>query len=198
MRMLKRCLWIAAFALGLAPGAARADFLFTPYAGMTFGKDASGHEHGMYGVSFNWMGKGIAGAEIDLGYSPNFFEPKNCTTCNTLTGSNNVLDLMFNGVIGVPIGGQKGIGVRPYGLIGFGLLRQEVPGISDAFKVTTNDFGFDVGGGTYIFFSDHWGIRGDLRYLRSLQDNNSGSGSFPDFAAGKFDFWRWTAGVTIR
>jgi opacity protein-like surface antigen len=196
--MLKKCLLVAALAVVALPGVARADFLFTPYAGMTFGKDASDHEHGMYGVSFNWMGAGIAGLEIDFGYSPNFFEDKDCTTCSTFTGKNNVIDLMFNGVIGVPIGGQKGLGVRPYGLIGVGLLRQSVPGATDLLKVSTNDFGFDIGGGTYIFFSDHVGIRGDVRYLRSLQDNDSGTAGFPDFALGKFDFWRWTAGVTIR
>jgi len=196
--MLKRCLFIAALAVVTLPGAARADFLFTPYAGMTFGKDAKGNEHGMYGVSLNWMGGGIAGAEIDFGYSPNFFEPKDCTTCGTFVGSNNVLDLMFNGVLGVPVGGQKGVGVRPYVLAGVGLLRQQVPGVTDLVKVQTNDFGFDFGFGTYIFVSNHVGFRGDVRYLRSLEDNNAGTGGFPDFAAGKFDFWRWNVGVTFR
>jgi len=196
--MLRRSMWIAALALALLPGAARADFLFTPYGGMTFGKDAKDREHGVYGASFNWMGGGVGGVEIDFGFAPNFFEPKDCTTCSNLTGQNNVLDLMFNGVLGIPVGGQSGLGFRPYVLGGVGLLRQNVPGVSDAFKVNTNDFGVDAGFGTYIFVSDHVGFRGDVRYFRSLQDNDAGLGGLPNFALGKFDFWRWTAGITFR
>ena len=196
--MLKRSLWIAAMALVILPGAARADFLFTPYIGQVFGKDAKDREHAMYGASLAWMGGGIGGLEIDFGYSPNFFEPKNCPTCSSVTGTNNVVDLMFNGVVGAPIGGQKGVGFRPYALAGVGLLRQAVPGVTDALKITTNDFGFDVGFGTYVFVSNHVGFRGDVRYFRSLQDSNQGTGNIPDFKVGNFDFWRWSAGVTFR
>ncbi len=196
--MLKRCALIAALALIALPGVARADFLFTPYLGQTFGKDASGHEHAMFGGTVGWMGGGIGGLEIDFGYSPNFFEDKVCPTCNSFVGSNNVLDLMFNGVVGVPIGGQKGVGLRPFALAGVGLLRQQVPAVSDAFKVNTNDFGFDLGFGTYVFVSNHVGFRGDVRYFRSLQDNLAGTGNIPAFALGKFDFWRWSGGITFR
>jgi hypothetical protein len=195
--MLKRCVLIAAVALAVVPGVAGADFLFTPFAGRTFAKDAEGNEHGTYGASLAWMGGGIAGAEIDLGFVPNFFEPKDCTTCDNLTGSNNVVDVMFNVVIGAPIGGQNGGGVRPYVVGGVGLLRQQVPGATDLLKVQTNDFGFDLGFGLYGFVSDHVGFRGDVRYFRSLQDEDP-SATIPSFALGKFDFWRWTVGVTFR
>jgi hypothetical protein len=88
--MLKRYVVMAAVALMALPGLAQADFLFTPFAGMTFGKDASGREHGTYGASIGQMGAGIAGWELDFGYTPNFFEPKDCSTCEALTGKNNV------------------------------------------------------------------------------------------------------------
>jgi opacity protein-like surface antigen len=187
---------LALAVLLLAPGVARADWLFTPYGGMTFGQDAKNLEHFNWGVSAGWMGAGIAGWEVDFNTTPNFFEPKNLDTNSvTLFGSDNVTSLMANFVAGVPVGGQKGVGFRPYGSIGFGLLRQAVPGTSDFLKVTNNDFGMNVGFGAHVFTSDHVGFRGDVRYVRSLQKDES---TVTDFALGNFDYWRWTVGVTFR
>ena len=42
----------------------------------------------------------------------------------------------------------------------------------------------------------HVGFRGDLRYFRDLEDTEQ-TGGFT-LAAGKFDFWRGTAGLTFR
>ena len=50
----------AAMALMLAPGAANADWLFTPNIGAGFGGSASGREHLTYGASIGWMGAGGA------------------------------------------------------------------------------------------------------------------------------------------
>ena len=43
--MLKKCAMLAALATLLAPGAASADWLFTPNVGAGFGGSASGREH---------------------------------------------------------------------------------------------------------------------------------------------------------
>src|SRR5215208_5938223 len=72
--MLKRCAMTAALLLVLAPGVARADWLFTPNIGSSFGGDASGNEHLSWGASIGWMGAGIFGWEADLAYTPEFFE----------------------------------------------------------------------------------------------------------------------------
>jgi hypothetical protein len=42
------------------------------------------------------------------------------------------------------------------------------------------------------FFTDHVGVRGDIRYLRSFKDLAD------NFDAGAFHYWRGTAGVTFR
>jgi hypothetical protein len=81
---------------------------------------------------------------------------------------------------------------------GVGLLRQQVPGLTDALKVTANDFGFDLGFGAMGFFSDHVGLRGDVRYFRSVESNDDNDNGIPSFAAGNFDFWRWTVGIVLR
>jgi opacity protein-like surface antigen len=179
----------------LLPGVARADWLFTPYGGMTFGKDASNLEHFNWGVDAGWMGHGIVGFDVDFNHTPNFFEPKDATNTTELFGSNNVTSLMGNLLIGAPIGGQKGGGVRPYVSGGIGLLKSNVPGASDFLTISSNDFGMNFGFGAHVFASDHVGFRGDVRYLRSLQKNDS---TVTNFALGNFDFWRWTVGVTFR
>ena len=179
----------------LLPGVARADWLFTPYGGMTFGKDAKDLEHFNWGVDAGWMGHGIVGFDVDFNHTPNFFEPKDATNTTELFGSNNVTSLMGNILVGAPIGGQKGGGVRPYVSGGFGLLKQNVPGATDFLKVSSNDFGMNFGFGAHVFASDHVGFRGDVRYLRSLQKNDS---TVTNFALGNFDFWRWTVGITFR
>jgi opacity protein-like surface antigen len=193
---MKKSLLVVTAVLLMLPGSARADWLVTPYAGMTFKGDATGLEHLTYGLSAGFMGAGIAGFEADLGYTPRFFEPKDSTNSNDLTGSNNVTSLMGNLLLGVPVGGQSGGGIRPYVVGGVGLLKQNVPGVTDFFEASSaNDFGFDLGFGAVGFVSDHVGFRGDIRYLRSFQEEQR---TGPNVGVGKFDFWRWTAGITLR
>lgn len=179
----------------MTPAVSRADWLFTPYGGMTFGKDAKNLEHFSWGASAGWMGAGIAGFEVDFNHTPNFFEPKDSTNTTKLFGSNNVTSLMGNLVLGAPIGGQSGPGIRPYVSAGLGLLKTNVPGTSEFLDVSRNDWGFNLGFGAHVFASDHVGFRGDVRYVRSLQKDET---TVTDFALGNFDFWRWTAGITIR
>ena len=68
-----------------APAKASADWLFTPFVGLNWGSsvnfnDAFGdfedefEKRGTFGASLAWMGAGIAGFEIDFGYTPNFFQ----------------------------------------------------------------------------------------------------------------------------
>jgi opacity protein-like surface antigen len=192
--MARKYLLVMAVLL-LLPGVARADWLFTPYGGMTFGKDAKNLEHFNWGLSAGWMGAGIVGWEVDFNHTPNFFEAKDASNTTELFGKNNVTSLMGNVLVGVPVGGQHGVGIRPYVSGGVGLLKQNVPAASDLLSVSSNDFGMNFGFGAHVFASDHVGFRGDLRYLRSFQKDDS---TATNFALGNFDFWRWTAGVTFR
>ncbi len=192
---MKRYALIAAFALLLAPASARADWLFTPNIGTTFGGDASGNEHLTYGASLGWMGAGVVGWEVDFGVTPNFFEASDANGSLDFTGSNNVFTAMGNLLVGIPVGGQTGGGFRPYGVAGVGLLKSKVDA-GDAFKADNNDFGFNLGAGAIGFFNSHVGLRGDVRYFRALQDPDEDN-EF-DVSVGNFDFWRGTVGVTLR
>ena len=192
--MLKKYAMMAALVLVLSPAAARADWLFTPSLGTTFGADTNGNEHFTYGVSIGWMGAGIMGWEADLSYTPEFFEGSDGDF--DFTGDSNVMTAMANVILGIPVGGQTGGGVRPYFAAGLGLLQREISSDEALFNVNNNEFGFNVGGGVMGFMTDHVGFRGDLRYTRSLEDPSEDN-EF-DIGVGNFDYWRGTAGVTFR
>jgi hypothetical protein len=61
---------------------------------------------------------------------------------------------------------------------------------------TNNAFGYDIGAGMMGFFTQHVGLRGDVRYLRSLQDTDRGAGV--DVDPGRLGYWRLSVGVTFR
>lgn len=193
--------------LGLvaAPAPAAADWLFTPFIGTTFNGSADfddGFPGGdeferkiTYGASLGWMGAGALGFEFDFGYAPNFFETLVDDEEFSFADDSNVTTLMGNIIIGAPIGGQSGAGIRPFGVAGLGLIRTQVTTVDGFFDVDGNDWGFNVGAGIIGFISDNVGIRGDIRYFRSFEGDDEEDF---DFALGEFDFWRATVGVTFR
>ena len=188
-----------------APSKASADWLFTPFVGWNWGGTANlinggdfddeFEQKAMFGASLGWMGAGIVGFEVDFGYSPNFFE--NTTgSSNFEFGDSNLTTLMGNVLIGVPIGGQHGLGFRPYAVGGVGLIKSSIGDAEDLFDIDSSNWGFNVGAGAMFFFSDRIGLRGDVRYFRSLQDDDPDDDF--DFGLSHFRFWRGTAGVTFR
>ena len=192
--MLKKCAVMAALVLALSPAAAQADWLFTPNLGTTFGGDTNGNEHFTYGASIGWMGAGIFGWEADLSYTPEFFEGSDADF--DFSGGSNVVSVMANAIIGIPIGGQTGGGFRPYFAAGIGMLQPEARSSDDLFHVDNSEWGFNLGFGAMGFMTDHIGLRGDVRYLRSFEDPVRDNDF--DIAVGNFDYWRGTAGVTFR
>jgi opacity protein-like surface antigen len=196
---------LALIASVAAPSKASADWLLTPFVGWNWGGTAnlinSGsfddefEQKAMFGASLGWMGAGIVGFEADFGFSPNFFE--NTTgSSNFQFAKSNLTTAMGNILVGVPIGGQHGVGFRPYAVGGVGIIKSRIGEVGDIFEVDSTNWGFDVGAGALFFFSDRVGIRGDVRYFRSIQDDT------PDdllqVGLGDFRFWRGTAGVTFR
>jgi len=188
-RFVKPIVLSAAVALVCAPIAARAEGYVNPWAGVNFGSQVDSGRGG-FGVNAGAMGAGIVGAEAAFGFNPSFFGSSNDF------GTNTVLDLMGNLIVGIPVGGRHGPGVRPYVSGGLGLIRTQVDG-GDVFfpEFSDNDFGWNLGAGVMGFFNDHVGLRGDLRYFRTVNSN------FPDsfdFDNGDFHYWRAGIGLVIR
>lgn len=187
-RVAKFCVLAAVLAVGV-PASARAEGYVSPWAGVQFGSGSNvNNGRGGFGVNAGAMGAGIIGGEASFGYSPSFFGTENDF------GSNTVIDLMGNLIIGIPIGGTHGGGFRPFVTGGLGLIRTQIDG-GTVFKVSnsSNHFGYNLGAGAMGFFNDHVGVRGDIRYLRTV------NGDLVDgLDLGGFHFWRLSAGVVIR
>ena len=193
---LRKAVILGALALvGLAPSTAHADWLFTPFIGANFGGDTQDKKLN-YGASIGFMGAGVFGVEMDFGYSPNFFEPNDDPL--DLVGDSNVTTLMGNLIVGVPLGGTKGPGFRPYATVGMGLMRTKLQSAGQLFDADSSDFGVSVGGGAMGFFNDSVGLRGDIRYFRNIADTHEIHIGDLDFDLGGFNFWRGTAGVVFR
>ena len=165
---------------------ARADWLLTPFLGVTFGGDTP-NEQVNYGLSFAFLGGGVFGVEFDAAITPNFFDSGNPSVP---LDDSNVSTVMGNLMLSVP--GP----VRPYASGGVGLVRIGATSVGNVFDVDDNSFGFNVGGGIMGQFSEHVGVRGDVRYFRSVQDSNAGDDL--DLDLGGFDFWRGSLGVIFR
>lgn len=191
---VRNLLWMSLVALLLMAPSARADYFVSPLIGGNFGGDTnSDSRKAPFGVSFGYMGAGIVGVEGQVMYTPSFFGDKD------LIGTNNVFSLMGNVIVGAPLGSWNRQ-IRPYVSGGVGLLRARIGGdATDLFDITENDFGMNIGAGAMGFFSPHVGLRGDVRYFRSL----NGSRSFLDpldltSNTGHFNFWQATGGVAFK
>ena len=186
---------LAAVVITLAPAPARADGFFIPFLGVNFGGD-SGKEFSEafetnqfnWGASLGWMGGGVFGFEGDFGYSPDFYGKTDAGGSGAFTATANVL-------LGLPFGGQQGFGVRPYGLVGVGLLSST----SDfgTPEIDENNVTWSAGGGLMLFFGTRAGLRFDVRYFRTFDDLEI-LGVELGQSPGKVDFTRGSIGFVFR
>jgi len=164
------------------PGPVWSQSYFTPFIGYNFGGDSVNcvslrncdDKRTNFGVS---IGKtnGIFGVEQDIGYVPHFG--------NTPDGGNSsMLTLMSSLMVVAPLGP-----VQPYGLFGVGLMRVHTVAGSK------NALGYDIGAGMNLFLTNRFGLRGDLRRMRSLHNV-----TLFVFSGEKLEFWRASLGLTLR
>ena len=190
---------IATLALAIAPSAAWADGYFVPFIGANFGGDVGrplsetvdDRNRMTFGFGVGGMAGGIFGAEFDFGYTRNFYAKDGAVVTKS-----NLITAMPALVIGIPVGGQSGVGIRPYVLAGAGLLRRDLD-FNTLDTVSRNDFGYELGGGVMGYFTDHVGLRGDLRYFRNFKVDDFNVDKV-DFDKGTFNFGRATIGVLFR
>jgi opacity protein-like surface antigen len=189
--VIKTLIIASAAAVVLAPLQARADGFVTPWVGSSFGSNIQNGQASL-GVSAGGMGAGIIGGEADFGWSPSAFGTKSDF------GNNTVMSLMGNLIVGIPVGGTHGGGVRPYAVGGIGLIRSQIDGGTLATVSSSNNmFGWDAGAGVMGYFSEHVGMRGDVRYLRATSDLTTNVSSI-DLNGNQLHFWRASIGVTFR
>ena len=202
---LGRVLLIALVVLGLTSPSASADVLLTPFVGANVGGSSSAPIASLvgdasrtsFGASAAIMSGGVLGLEADFGYTPRFFSAEIPIAGVPLTlAQNRVITAMANLTAGVPIQGRSGVGIRPYGVSGVGLIRQQIDLVGGLAGYTANDLGYNVGGGLMVFFGRHVGLRGDVRHFRGV--GGSGLTDLLDLEPGAFNFTRTSVGVTFR
>jgi len=174
------------------PAPARGDVLITPFAGVSFLDDDTKRNIGAsVGVG------GLVGVEFDVSQ----------TRIGTYEGvrivdlTADVTTIMGNVVVRVPTGP-----VQPYASAGAGLIRLSgnvrVPFLGSVASASAQDIGVNAGGGVHLFPTDNFGIRGDVRYFRSVGDISltelTDLGSLTDLPLPRLDFWRATVGVTFK
>jgi len=197
MKIASRVAVLPLLGLLLVPSLSYADGFVVPSVGVSFGGDAHRTLIGAtqdasqieYGVAVGWMGKGIFGVEGNFSYGPNFFGSGGGVD------SSRVVTAMANAIVGIPIGGQVGGGVRPFVNGGIGLIRRDIHSGVALSDFSANDFGFDVGAGVMGYFSDHYGMRVDFQYFRNFDATTVNA---IGLEVGNFNYYRGSVGFLFR
>lgn len=195
MKICRAAAGALALMSALAAAPASADNYLTGFGGIVFGGDLAsgpaddfdlGNRHGVYGAAIGAIGSPL-GIELEFSYSPDFFGSN-----RAVVPQNNLVTLMGNLVIS----GRMGDRSRVYASAGGGLMKSSVEDAGDFLDVGGNDFGANAGVGLLAAVGDNLALRGDLRYFRNLGDEDADREIDIDF--GSFDFWRATAGLSLR
>jgi hypothetical protein len=188
---------LVAVAITFAPTPARADGFFIPFFGVNFGGDAGTQftqafdtSQFTFGASLGYMGGGVFGFESDFGYSPDFYGKTDTGGSRLFTGTGNL-------IVGVPFGGQQGFGVRPYALIGAGVITSGADFGGGAIDLGDTNLAWSAGGGVMLFLGSAVGLRGDVRYFRSFDDLEILGVPIAQ-SSGKVDFTRGSLGLVLR
>jgi hypothetical protein len=184
---LRRVLVVSVALLSFTPRFAQAQGFISPLLGYGFGGDSTTcisltnceEKRLSWGLSIGKM-NGAFGLEEDIAYTPNFFG-------KSAAGDSAMLTMMSNLMFIIPAGP-----IQPYAVVGLGLMRPHLK-FDSLTTLNKNVLGWDFGGGLNIFVTHSFGLRGDLRRVRSFKDVTLGV-----FGNDQIDFWRGSAGVTLR
>ena len=154
-------LTLVIFITGATP--ARAEGFISPFIGYNFGGDTGcpsisncEDKHLNWGFGVGSVG-GLFGVEAEFAFIPSFF--------GETSGSDNSLFTFMGNFLLAPKFGP----VQPYGTLGFGLIKTHIDlTLAGLIDNDQNDFGWNTGGGLMIHFSDHFGVRGDVRYFHAF------------------------------
>ncbi len=134
------------------------------------------------GASVAVVESGGFGAEIDLSHARRFDSDR--------FSESGITSLMFNAT---GIWNDPAALIRPYLVVGAGLIRVRACVADCRLVASRTDFGFDAGAGAFVLVNEIVGVRGDVRYIRYAQHHDD----IPLTDSGFFDFWRVTGGVSF-
>lgn len=177
-----------ALAAGVRPSAAQS--YISPFIGYDFGGDSGCPEiSNCESKNLNWgasVGRlgALFGSELEVGYASEFFG-------DAPGVSSSVLTIMGNLMLAPRFGPAQ-----PYLVTGLGLIKTNVEVTpSGLLETENNHFGWNLGGGLIGHFSEHVGVRGDVRYFHAFQDLEILGLPIAD---SKLDFGRASAGLVLK
>ena len=135
-----------------------------------------------WAVSVGALG-GLFGFELEFAQIPDFFG-------DSPTSESSVITVMGNFMLAPRFGP-----VQPYGTAGLGLIKTEAE-LTGLFSEDNNSFGYNLGGGLIVTFTDHFGIRGDLRYFHAFNAFDLLGFDFNEDT--KIDYGRLSGGVIVK
>jgi hypothetical protein len=155
----------------LLEGSADAQALFTASIGNAYGGDAPSTKTA-WALAIGGGGAHGIGSELEFSEVRNFFE-----TPDGLAHG-RIITLIPSVFVAVPINR-----VRPYGIFGFGFIRQRTQQSTGGVlsNLSDDDIGYSIGGGVTFQLSQHAGVRADLRRFKVRTSNGL---SFQRFLVG--------------
>jgi len=184
-----------------APATARADFFVIPFAGIKFGGStsivdlelAAGKKKLVLGIAALKIDDRVIGFEAEFGNIAGFFNNEKEAGDEPLikTGS-YVNDLTGSVVFSLPPGATRG-GLRPYAVVGGGLIHAESLDLANVLQVRRTVPAINLGFGAIGLLTNSVGVRFDVRHLRSLAtDPPTGS------VSRSINYSRFTLGLLLR
>lgn len=164
-------LWILLFALA-AP--ARAQEIFAaPFMGIKFGggtsivdlEMAAGKRAFTMGGSIIVVGDGVLGYEADFGYVPGYFE--NNDSPPLVKPGSYAIDLTGGVIFALPAAVTRG-GLRPYVVLGAGLISAQAADVLEIFQIRRTVPAYKIGIGAQGLLTNIVGVRFDVRHVHSF------------------------------
>lgn len=201
MSRLTRVFFVASVLLLALPRAARADFFINPFAGMKFGGStsivdlelAAGEKKLVLGVAALRIDDGVIGFEAEFGNIAGYFGNDDVAAERPLVKPGSyVNDLTGSLVLSLPPGVTGG-GLRPYAVVGGGLIHAETIDYLEVLQVRRTVPALNLGFGAFGLITNNVGVRFDVRHLRSLTSDP------PTGSVGRgINYWRFTIGLMLR
>jgi hypothetical protein len=199
--MRLRALLFALASLVAMPSTARAEFFVVPFAGIKFGGStsiidlelAAGKKKLVLGAAALQIEEGFVGYEVEFGNITGFFANDDLAVTQPIikTGS-YVTDLTGSVVLTLPPDVTAG-GLRPYVVIGGGLIHAEAEDALEIFQVRRTVPAINLGVGAIGLLTTNVGVRFDVRHLRSLAKDAS-----VGIVGRRIAYSRFTIGLLLR
>lgn len=196
-----RTLLFVLAAIAAAPAPARADFFVVPFMGIKFGGStsivdlelAASSKKFVLGVAAVQLDQGIVGFEAEFGNIAGFFGNEDVAAIRPLVKPGSYVNDLTGSVLLALPPGVTGGGLRPYAVIGGGLIHAQAEDTFEVFQVRRTVPAINLGIGAMGMFTNNVGVRFDVRHLRSLSKDAALGG-----VGRRIAYSRFTLGLLLR